>query len=79
MGEWISTPPDACDPCCGDQWVGGATACRPFLLAARRIAALDCNCTDNVVAKRRCCGCEHAVAVILVATRAIVNTVATKK
>lgn len=30
LGEWISTPPDACDPCCGDQWVGGATACRPF-------------------------------------------------
>lgn len=30
VGEWVSTPPDACDPCCGDQWVGGATACRPF-------------------------------------------------
>lgn len=30
MGEWMSTPPDACDPCCGDQWVGGATKCRPF-------------------------------------------------
>ena len=30
IGEWISTPPDATDPCCGDQWVGGATKCRPF-------------------------------------------------
>ncbi len=29
-GEWISTPPDACDPCQGQQWVGGATPCRPF-------------------------------------------------
>ncbi len=30
VGEWRSTPPDACDPCCGDQFVGGATPCRPF-------------------------------------------------
>lgn len=30
VGEWISTPPDAQDPCCGGQWVGGATPCRPF-------------------------------------------------
>lgn len=30
VGEWISTPPDAMDPCCGDQFVGGATKCRPF-------------------------------------------------
>jgi len=30
VGEWISTPPDAVDPCCGDQFVGGATKCRPF-------------------------------------------------
>lgn len=30
LGEWISTPPDASDPCCGDQFVGGATKCRPF-------------------------------------------------
>lgn len=29
-GEWQSTPPDACDPCCGDQFVGGATPCQPF-------------------------------------------------
>ena len=30
VGEWISTPPDSHDPCCGDQFVGGATKCRPF-------------------------------------------------
>ena len=30
LGEWISTPPDAFDPCSGDQFVGGATKCRPF-------------------------------------------------
>ena len=29
-GEWQSTPPDACDPCCGDQFVGGAVPCNPF-------------------------------------------------
>lgn len=30
IGEWISTPPDAVDPCCNNQWVGGAQKCRPF-------------------------------------------------
>ena len=30
VGEWISTPPDCSDPCCGGQFVGGATKCRPF-------------------------------------------------
>ena len=30
VGEWRSTPPDCQDPCCGDQWVGGAAPCRPF-------------------------------------------------
>lgn len=29
-GEWMSTPPDACDPCDRDQWIGGATKCNPF-------------------------------------------------
>jgi hypothetical protein len=29
-GEWMSTPPDAYDPCCGNQFVGGATKCQPF-------------------------------------------------
>lgn len=30
VGEWISTPPDAQDPCCGTEFVGGAVKCRPF-------------------------------------------------
>ena len=30
LGEWISTPPDVSDPCYGDQFIGGATKCRPF-------------------------------------------------
>ena len=30
IGEWISTPPDCADPCSGNEWVGGATKCRPF-------------------------------------------------
>lgn len=30
VGEWISTPPDSVDPCCGSQFAGGATKCRPF-------------------------------------------------
>ena len=29
-GEWRSTPPDAHDPCCGGDFVGGAFPCRPF-------------------------------------------------
>ena len=30
IGEWISTPPDCADPCCGNQFVGGAVKARPF-------------------------------------------------
>lgn len=29
VGEWTSTPPDCNDPCCGTDFVGGATPCRP--------------------------------------------------
>ena len=29
-GEWQSTPPDACGPCNGSQFVGGAVPCNPF-------------------------------------------------
>lgn len=29
IGEWISTPPDCPDPCCDDQFVGGASKCAP--------------------------------------------------
>lgn len=38
-GEWRSTPPDACDPCCGDQWVGGAVPHRPFCWQPGRLLA----------------------------------------
>ena len=30
IGEWISTPPDCADPCSNNEFVGGATKCRPF-------------------------------------------------
>ncbi len=54
-GEWMSTPPDAHDPCCGEQFVGGATKCRPFCwqpgalmgnLYGRRFCegGVDCDC-----------------------------------
>ncbi len=62
VGEWISTPPDAADPCCGDQFVGGATKCRPFCwqpgnlfrgLYGQRLCSGDasstpCGCGSNV-------------------------------
>ncbi len=63
-GEWISTPPDCCDPCCGDQFVGGAVRCTPFCwepgtllrhLYGRRMCACgesdcdSCNCDDSVM------------------------------
>ncbi|MEM7454554.1 MAG: hypothetical protein AAF456_09420 [Planctomycetota bacterium] len=30
VGEWISTPPNCPDPCCGDQFTGGGYTARPF-------------------------------------------------
>ncbi len=30
VDEWISTPPNCSDPCCGDQFVGGAVAAQPL-------------------------------------------------
>lgn len=62
-GEWISTPPYANDPCCGDQFTGCATRCTPFcvppgsLLAALTVGLygkrFDCggSCSE-------CCGAE---------------------
>ncbi|MEZ6096952.1 MAG: hypothetical protein R3C03_22475 [Pirellulaceae bacterium] len=29
-GEWVNSPPDCSDPCCGNQFVGGAVPCTPF-------------------------------------------------
>ncbi len=34
VGEWISTPPDCHDPCCGDQFVGGAVKSQPFCVSS---------------------------------------------
>ncbi len=61
-GEWISTPPDSYDPCCGDQFVGGATKCQPFCvqpgmllrgLYGKRMCSGDasstpCGCGDSL-------------------------------
>jgi hypothetical protein len=68
MGEWISTPPDACDPCCGDQWVGGATACRPFCwqpgALLSRLQLYGQRCRDAACGDACCdpcdvgCGCD---------------------
>jgi hypothetical protein len=68
MGEWISTPPDACDPCCGDQWVGGAVRARPFCgqrlacwqpgaLLGRLYGGRYCSGAESAVP----CGCESGV------------------
>ena len=59
-GEWISTPPDAKDPCYGNQFVGGATKCTPFCnsgcrpglaLAAGLYGKRFCDGTES-------CGCD---------------------
>ena len=53
VGEWISTPPDAQDPCCGDQWVGGATKCRPFCWTPGTLL-------NNLYGSRSCSGAESS-------------------
>lgn len=59
VGEWRSTPPDCLDPCCGDQWVGGAVRARPFcgLLACWQPGAL----LGRLYGGRYCSGAESAV------------------
>ena len=58
IGEWISTPPDRQDPCCNDQFVGGAVKARPF---CRQRGSLlrglygSRNCSGN--ASSVSCGC----------------------
>lgn len=55
LGEWRSTPPDACDPCCGPDWVGGAVPCEPFCFRWRPGALLGA-----LYGKRFCGECgEH--------------------
>lgn len=49
VGEWISTPPDAVDPCCGGQFIGGAAKCRPFCFQPG-------NLLRGIYGKRTCSG-----------------------
>jgi len=52
-GEWRSTPPDCEDPCCGGQWVGGATVARPFCWQPGAILSLF----PRLYGGRFCDGC----------------------
>lgn len=54
VGEWISTPPDCQDPCCGDQWVGGARRSRPFCWQPGALFG-------NLYGSRFCEGAESSV------------------
>lgn len=67
-GEWRSTPRDCQDPCCNDQWVGGATVARPFCLnrpfcwqpgslASRLYGGRFCSGAESSVP----CGCGSAI------------------
>ena len=64
VGEWRSTPPDACDPCERGDFVGGAKPCQPFCrplinwrpgaLASRLYGVRFCNgCGESFDS----CGC----------------------
>ena len=60
IGEWISTPPDCQDPCCNDQFIGGAVKARPFCRQRSRGGLLrglygGRNCSGN--ASSADCGC----------------------
>lgn len=67
VGEWISTPPDAMDPCCGEQFVGGATKCRPFCwqpgnlfrgMYGQRVCSGDASSTPCAVSTNFCDRCK---------------------
>lgn len=53
IGEWISTPPDCQDPCCGNQFVGGARKARPFCFQRPQILR-------SLYGKRFCTGAESS-------------------
>jgi len=60
FGEWRSTPPDCQDPCCGDQWVGGAVKARPF--SGHRLACWQPGALlGSLYGGRYCCGAESSV------------------
>lgn len=54
--EWVSTPPDACDPCHDDQFVGGATPCVPFCWRPGTLFGLF----GGLYGTRFCDGCGHS-------------------
>ena len=56
VGEWISTPPDCQDPCCGSQFVGGAVKARPFCRTGGRRTCL----LASLYGKRNCSGDESS-------------------
>lgn len=74
IGEWISTPPDCKDPCCNDQFVGGAVKARPFtrqrgtllrsLYGTRTCSgnesSADCGCGDTTCGSCSSGGCDYA-------------------
>ena len=59
-GEWRSTPPDCQDPCCGDQWVGGAQVARPFGFP-RACGWYPGKLADKLYGGRFCSGAESSV------------------
>ena len=59
-GEWMSTPPDCVDPCCGDKFVGGAYPARPFCWQPG--ALLSLLCPTNIYGGRFCDGCGESFA-----------------
>ena len=58
-GEWISTPPDCNDPCCGGQFVGGAVAARPFCWQPGALLGGLCG---NLYGGRFCNSCGESFA-----------------
>lgn len=57
-GEWTSTPPDACDPCCGERFAGGAVPCQPFCW---RPGTLLFGFLGNLYGRRFCDGCGVSI------------------
>lgn len=56
-GEWISTPPDCSDPCCGSQYVGGAVVARPFCWQPGALLSGLCG---NLYGGRYCSSCGES-------------------
>ena len=57
-GEWQNSPPDACDPCRGSQFVGGAVPCNPFCWNWRP-GQLVFGLFSNLYGHRYCNGCGN--------------------